>query len=441
MARIIISHFSPVSIDGSFQLLVYYDALIRELVAAGNEVYHIISSDFLARPWNGDNEVKQDIDSVLLVERINQISPDLLIVFNNSIPRCIMDSVSCPITIWHGDSFKFFNDKDYLRSNFDRFYFICPFEDTVVYLRQQGVKEDRILQVLPATGVVAEPIEQDKNISFIGTPFISGYGFLSFLKSHGRDPIVHLLRSLQICAEDSCKDLVSDGKFEDIAQKLPFEELVSLESADKRTKVLSLLSDLGLEIYGGREWLDMGLFLPKLALAYNPKMIYSLENNQHVYNTSKIAINISHSQATVGFPWRIMDIMASNACLVTDRNVGVSRFTAEYMEIPSYTSPIEAYDICKKLLQDPVYRLDVVKASNECIRAKGRWPDRFKTLEEGLGVKLICQQNSKGYYSRLLPSDFKMNVGTELNKAKEMKENATAVARFKQKLKRLARLD
>lgn len=408
MAKIVVSHFSPVLDNGEYQSLVYYDALVKALVAEGNQVTQIISTDFLDQPWNGHNEVKSSIDSAKLTEYFKNNSPELLIVFNNSIPKCILEAVECPITLWHGDAFKFFNDKDYIYSNIERFHFICPFDDTAFFLKNMGVSDEKIIKLLPATGVVSENKTQNKNISFIGSPFISGYKFYNYLKEGNDREYLREIANLFLSPSASQKiaDLKSEVRFQELLKRIPYEELSSLYSSEKRILTLSLISHLGIEVFGGKDWYETALYHPWLAMSYNPQKVYSLSDNQDVYNTSKISINISHTQATVGFPWRVMDIMASNSLLVSDSNSGIAEFTNGYVKIPMYDNPTDAYMVCKRLLRDEAERTDLVLASQECIRNKGRWTNRFADLQEALSINIVNCTDRRGQYERLSAQNF-----------------------------------
>jgi Glycosyl transferases group 1 len=125
-----------------------------------------------------------------------------------------------------------------------------------------------------------------------------------------------------------------------------------------------------------------------VAASFRPDKIYSLQHNQDIYNSSKICLSVSHAQAIEGFPWRIMDILASNGCLLTDRKKGIADFTKGFVDIPTFDSPIEARDLAAKLLKDEKWRRDIVLGSQACIAAKGRWHHRYAAIEETTGVKL-----------------------------------------------------
>lgn len=53
-----------------------------------------------------------------------------------------------------------------------------------------------------------------------------------------------------------------------------------------------------------------------------------------------------------------------------------------------FSSPYDARALCKKLLQEPALRQELVEASNLFIEKHGRWENNFKNLEELLGFPL-----------------------------------------------------
>lgn len=89
-------------------------------------------------------------------------------------------------------------------------------------------------------------------------------------------------------------------------------------SREKRLKVLSGVADLGLELYGTENWDSTYYNDSKLNMAYIRKKVYSVEDNQDIYNRSKIGINVSHLQAASGFPW-LRDGYYGKQCLPGDR--------------------------------------------------------------------------------------------------------------------------
>lgn len=85
----------------------------------------------------------------------------------------------------------------------------------------------------------------------------------------------------------------------------------------------------------------------------------TLKENQDIYNSAKIGISVGHLQAKSGFQWRILDIMASNACLVSDYQSDFDVLFPTNL-FPVYHNPYEAREMCKVLLEDEDLRKKIV---------------------------------------------------------------------------------
>lgn len=143
-------------------------------------------------------------------------------------------------------------------------------------------------------------------------------------------------------------------------------DVLHMLSAEKRARTLSNLVDLGLKLYDTRSWLEGYYFYSRLNMAYEDKEVYSIEHNQNIYNRTKIGLNVSHLQAVDGFPWRVLDILSSNACLVTDWH---DQFATKFegVDFRVYLDEHEARDICKHLLDDEAERRQIVEESNQYV--------------------------------------------------------------------------
>lgn len=422
MANILFSNFTPIMENGEYKNISFYEGIINALTRNGNNVMHLISSDFMPTPWNGDNNSFKGIKQQKIFQQINEFKPDLCLAFNNSIPQFISNKLECPIILWHSDTYKYFNGKSIIESNPNRYYYVCPFEEDVVNIKNLGVKEKNIIQILPATDIFAENIEYQNNIVFIGSTF-KREGLNQFIKAHGfNEDLKLLLLSLKHNEQEYYNNFLKKYRLTGLEGLNASEYTESLNSVHFRVSVLALLSELGLELYGDPRWIDLAEFLPWLAMSYNNKKVYSLEHLSNIYNSSKLCVSISHAQAKSGFPWRVMDIMASKGCLLTDKKSGIADFTAGYVDIPVYETPSQAYILAEKLLKDDLWRNDIILASQKCIEEKGRWEHRFKVIEDQLNIKLINKSSKTGVNVRLMPQDF-IKGNHMINPAKLGKQN------------------
>lgn len=385
MARILISAFCPIMHDSIFRLGIFYEGFAKALVNSGNEVKVINTAEFTGR---ANNELYLSIDGKSLLKEIKNFDPELIISFNHEIPRAVLDNTECLIAVWDADSIDYFKDKIYLKKHISRYLFLCFSKDGVKNAINFGASANQTHHILAGTSIEAVDIKQNKEISFIGTRFQAPEGFYKLLKDHGAEFLKPIIKELSQDFYSNHREILRKYNAEWIESYLPAVALASLTSPQKRTSILNDLQELGLNIYGDSDWYGYARDLPFLALCYDPKPVYTLQHNQDIYNSSKICINISHAQATNGFPWRVMDIMASNGCLVSDKNTGLEEFTKGYVNIPMYESRSEAFELCKKLLKDDPWRKDITIAAQKCIDDKGRWSLRLKELSQITGLDL-----------------------------------------------------
>jgi len=414
VARILLNFSSHIYVDGEFKIVCYYDGLIKAFKDQGNEVLVCNTSDFLLKSWNSENVEHWSVEKKKVINRIETFGPELVITFNNSKLSFIEEVCSCPIAIWEADSFTFYNDKEKIKSNSDRYYFLCLSQSTAKQLTDAGVSSDKIYYVNSATEVRSEDIEYERNVSFIGSFFKSPKGLSDLVKrglsSEERMAISYLGNNFYC----DPKKYLEERSLEALLDYIPANEFGGIYSCQNRIETLNSLVDLGLELYGSDGWVDISNNLPALGLCFNNRKIYSLLDNQHIYNSSKVCLNISHVQAAEGFPWRVMDIMASNGCLVSNENKGIKEFTKGYLDVPMYTNSYEARDLVKKIIKDDVYRLELVSSSQECIANKGRWINRFYELEEIFDINLVGL-SSNGYVEFLYRKEYLNKLSNNFN--------------------------
>lgn len=238
-------------------------------------------------------------------------------------------------------------------------------------------------------------MRQTTNVSFIGSLFSLGQTnvFEAFIQGK---PSVEEKRMMENCLRElrrnpqvTVTNLIYKYNItsELVARHLDLQQLLMMLSREKRLKVLSGVADLGLELYRTENWDNTYYNDSKLNMAYMRKKVYSVEDNQNIYNKSKIGINVSHLQETSGFPWRVMDIIASNACLVTDYHEDFKRLFGN-IPIPTYESELEAYEVCRQLIKDESRRKEIVLQCQEVIENKYRFRHLLPRLEEYSGITL-----------------------------------------------------
>lgn len=393
MANIIITHFSGIFLGGEFKSSCYYDGLIQALTNLGHNVLQLITSDFLERPWGGSNEPTSQKIKNQLQEKVKHFNPDLIISFNNSSISGIEDWISCPIAVWDADAFQFFNDKDTLIKKADRYHFMAfsnaGLED---YKKQLTIHESRMCRVPSATSVVPKKIEKKYDISFIGSPFFNSSNLLQLLKVYPE--------LMQLSPETLQK---TDIKLKRMLAEhgVKVSELQHFRSGDRRASLILSLLDFDMGVFGPKQWLELASHGTKIIQAYDPRAVYSLEHNQKIYNRSKLSLNISHTQNITGYPWRVLDILASSSVLLTDYKSDLKNDFLGKIEFQFYDSPHEAYSKASQLIKDEKRREDLVAQQNEAIEVGFRWHHRFPLIQQLTGVNLEkANPPSLGKYER-----------------------------------------
>ena len=388
MAKVLVAfHNGIVDEKNPEAMPAFYEAFIRGLDSAGNQVVVYSHGMFGADFGEIDEDIKNEICG---------FEPDICIIFNNSFFD-LAEVVDCPIIIYEVDSPLYFSNKDDIRKKPDRYlYFIFQEESRKVLKEDYGVNEKQIYFVPFFTEVYAdETVQQTTNVSFIGSLFSLGSinVFESFIQKRPslkeKQMMESCLRELQKNSQVTVSNLIYKYNItsELVVRHLDLQQLLMMLSREKRLKVLSGVADLGLELYGTENWDSTYYNDSKLNMAYIRKKVYSVEDNQDIYNRSKIGINVSHLQAASGFPWRVMDIMASNACLVTEYHAGLKRLFGD-IPIPVYESASEAYELCRQLVKDQSRRREIVLQCQETVANKYRFKHLLPKLEEYSGVTL-----------------------------------------------------
>ena len=385
--RILLSFYCGIKdgITNRIRIPCFYESFIKELEKTGNEL-QVYITDLFGRDYN-------DIPLSLL-NSLKTFSPELCIFFNNSFYD-VSSIFDCPIVIYEADSPLFYSNKNYLRKYSSRYKFVVTNQENLDFLKNNfGVSKNNILEVTPFSSVNSEKKDIKSNIVFIGTKFYSTKEniYASFMQQKpSNEQISKFKKLIGIYVSDpfiskSNLESIFDKEFVNKYDKFRNEILHSM-SDYIRVKTLSCVADLGLRIYGTRSWITDIDNEPDLIMSFVDKTVYSLKDNQDIYNSAKIGININHLQAVSGFSWRVLDILASNSCLVSEYKPNISRFFAK-TGIPLFSNHYEARECCKKILSNDNLRQDIVCRSHEIIETNFRFKNVKDRLESFLNLKL-----------------------------------------------------
>lgn len=386
MARILVSFWQPLIDSNVDNIVCYYESFVKELEKCGNDVLllnRILFTDAYFRSY-----IKEYED--FLIQEIKKFNPELIIAFNNQIFECVLENTNCPVALFDADSSYLFSSKDCISKYIDRYSMVTHYEEWESVYSEMGFSSDRVCSIKIATSCQKEDREKNKNISFIGTKFLKTI----------RDNIKNYLLTNNLNIYKMLLEHWSSGSYnyESLLEKfcpdLSYTNHDIAQIFDSRNYILSSVLDLGLNLYGV-DWLDGEDNNISLLAAYDRTPKFSLKHNQDIYNESKICLSISHPQTRgYAYPWRVYDIMATSGMLISSYSALLKKQTRDFVDIPMYSSPYEARDLCKKYLKESAMREDIILACNEFIEKYGRWEANFKQLEEFFGVQFI--QSKKG---------------------------------------------
>ena len=398
MAKILISYYADVG-------EAMYDAICSELLKYGNDVFrlNIKCKDVLTTKWGGESSVK----GKFLKEKVQSFSPDIVLNFNNSFPVDLYSSLERRVKncLLDADNPDYFWNKGYLIENNKKYLYLgCQSCSKIMYERFLGRKLkdiDEYIYFPLATVVTNEELEKDKNISFIGTNYFPRA--IPFSKEFYSPQVVTLYEKFQkdyyFSLEDANK-LFKDFKF----SKDLYQMVRNYYVGQDRLKYMQSIEDLGFTFYGVPQWKEISFYDFELAKCFDKTEIASISDNQTVYNTSKISIDISHPQAKTSFSWRVMDIMASSSCLLMKDKLDWRRLFSSYLSKETLDAILyhDRFDMrlkAQKLLIDENLRKRCVKELNYAISKNGRWIHRFKLLEEFTEKSIIhCSEKKEVEY-------------------------------------------
>lgn len=395
MANILISYFSDYG-------EAMYDAITDILLKNGNNVFrfNINNPAVTITKWGGESRVNNND----IKKKLTEFNPDIVFNFNNCLPKncyellneqckiCSIDADAPDVAFWNKEAIEKYKNRVF-------FLGLQSYSKTM-YERYLGIKltDKNYLYFPPATIVKNEKLKQDKNISFIGSNFYP-------LEVPQNEDFYskETLALYDALKKDYFLPFETAKKIYPNCSKNLFDSVKWYYCGQERLKYMEQLTDLGLTLYGVREWNRIAYYDFELAKCFDPTPKVTIEENQWVYNTSKISINISHPLAKSSFSWRVMDIMASNSCLLMEdkpdwRDLFEKYLSKDVLNTIIYKDRFDMREKVKKLLADKALRQKCVKELNNAIEKNGRWEIRFAKLEKSLNIKLLNLKKTKGQY-------------------------------------------
>lgn len=388
MARVLISYYRSDELSAG-TTLCFYESLFHELKKYGNDVLAINMAYYgIFNP----NVTKNGAFESYLVQEAVKFSPEVIIAFNHHILRAILKVLDVPVVIYDGDELRFFADLDIIKKDISRYKIFSIVKDWRQSYLDFGFRDNQVFYMPPGTAIVGDKdVKQDKPISFLGQRRYFLSTKLNECIQQGSN-----IKYLYDLYQDFLK--TKNYNYVDLFRKnvgeksdLQFSDADLWPLFDQSYLIFANLLDMGLHL-GGHEgaWCDIAPFIPQIAVTHDRSRVFNLEENQNFYNTSILSLCPMHPQAKgKGFSWRCYDIMASNACLVSSSSSELQGLTKGWVELPMFDTPAEAREICQNLLKDDSYRRELCAQSQEFIEQNGRWSQRFKDMEQILGLRFL----------------------------------------------------
>jgi spore maturation protein CgeB len=150
-------------------------------------------------------------------------------------------------------------------------------------------------------------------------------------------------------------------------------QVQNIVTNSERIEILERLSASGLKVYGNARWRQ----LMPYSFAANNSVVLEANISSHdqlmeVYNSSKICINLPQSQVRSAIQYRVIDILASQALLITKFNANSDLFKifGEDCPVVFFRSIQELDELCAFYLENEEARLEMVRKGNALV-AKG----------------------------------------------------------------------
>jgi hypothetical protein len=346
---------------------------------------------------------------------IINFKPDLILSYNHVINEYIYKNTNCPVIAFEADTVDVFCEKHLIKKYQDRFYLGIAHSNRVGIIKQKypWLKDERIIVIKNSTILETENLYQDINISCIST----------LVGNRQNNPVVqNIIKNIKnIEYIDRFKIIFNKALYDwnDIGDDdlkflgCSYLDFFHYMSFYTRLTTLDNIASLGLQVYGSFHSLDSIVNLCDLFLSLKSDSIYSLTENQNLYNRSKLSVNVhfihnpKHPNSSV-YSWRVCNIMATNACLVSTKCPALDQDFGKWVKIPQFSNKNEAYEICKKLLSEENLRKDVVDASNLAIKeGKFSFYERVKELEQIFNLK-SNENNDELIYKFLIKSEHRL---------------------------------
>lgn len=395
----------------------YMTALVHSFENSGLNIHVIHTNDLVSHL--GATAFKPGISIAKIVNFINELDPAFIFTTNRGgITKEILSETTCPIFTRMVDLIPFYHQGGESKDLFcDRDLVFVPTQESVDAFEQRYPVLKGKVHYLPfATDPDAfdalENIEKDIAVSFVGTYFYCDRmtDILEKLQEGDEERRGAFLSFLNALKDNFHVD--TNALYNEEIQSICGDFHLSLEdmrmlvsntyALNKRIHYLDAVADLGLKLFGTANWVQANQFsLPLISCFQFDEQINDRDKLIRLYQRSKIALNISHHQAGAGIPYRVYDIMASSALLITEYHPESELFSlfGKDMPIPMYRNTSELRRLVKYFMENEAERMEIVAKCNALIRKKKlTFHDKARAYCEATGVPLQIGQKGSLYY-------------------------------------------
>jgi len=401
------------------------EGFAEELAKCGNNVLTLNTSLF--NGYNTNVVSKRDINDQILTA-FEYFRPEVVFAFNHRIPQSILDHYKGKVIIYDGDHPDYFCGTDTILANKERYEIFSIVKGWKSDYEALGYDTKKIHYVPMATCVQKKDVPFDHNISFLGQRFLYSSTYQSLIGLHDFSHNIHAMLHEFYTTQNYDYVELFKKYFPEIWYTYQIEEKDLYAFFDVRGATLSALTELGMCLcaHGGR-WEFLDTTFPQLAAGFDPRIVWGLQENIDFYNRSKLSLCPMHPQAKgAGFSWRALDVFASNSCLLSSESSELRELVRDYVDLPTFKSPMQAYALAKKLLENEDYRLSIVNSCQQYVDDHGRWIHRFREMEKILDIPLISENAEKGTVRHMYDDAIFMSIIDRYSPKKEAKPSASS---------------
>ena len=310
----------------------YMAAQVDGVRRLGVDVDLFIGNEFTVH--SGVKGFTQALSSARLATFIRDQSYDFSISFNNALlMRDVVGALSCrPVSVIVDSEHHLFDHAE--KGGFSAFDLDVAIASIYTSLqadiaRYHPLALSRFYFLPPATGRrrrgLVHPVVRQK-ISWIASLVGDDHtqALATLIRGSDEDAMAFVKGLRQVTTSGYLDELRADPAVAVLAQnsglgiELLEVHLQNIVTNDERLRAVELLSSRGLRLYGNARWERMVPYSVAVARSLaHAQAVSSHAEQMEVYDSSLISINIPQVQARGGMQYRVLDVLNSNALLIT----------------------------------------------------------------------------------------------------------------------------